>query len=54
MGLTGVGMFASSAIRLPSWAKTRRQQMEEIAARLAASTSAVTSETDSGIDKQSK
>jgi hypothetical protein len=36
----GVGMLASSAFRLPSWAKTRRQQMEEIAARLAASTAA--------------
>ena len=44
MGLTGVGMFASSAIRLPAWAKTRRQQMEEVAARLAASTTTPTSD----------
>jgi len=54
LGITGVGMFASSAIRLPAWAKTRRRQMEEIAARLAASTSSLASEPDSGIDKQSK
>jgi hypothetical protein len=44
LGITGVGMFASSAIRLPGWAKTRRKQMEEIAARLAASTTTPTSD----------
>lgn len=54
LGLTGVGMFASSAIRLPGWAKTRRQQMEEVAARLAASTSARNSGPDSETDPQSK
>ena len=54
MGLTGAGMLASSALRLPGWAKARRQQMEEIAARLAASTSSLASEPDSGIDKHSK
>ena len=44
LGVMGVGMFASSAIRLPGWAKTRRKQMEEIAARLAASTTTPTAD----------
>lgn len=35
VGLTGVAMFARSAIRLPRWARTRRRQMEEVAARAA-------------------
>jgi hypothetical protein len=43
LGLTGLGMFASSALRLPAWANTRRRQMEEIAARLSASAIASTS-----------
>jgi hypothetical protein len=43
LGLTGLGMFASSALRLPAWAKTRRRQMEEIAARLSTSAIASTS-----------
>lgn len=30
----GAGMFAVGALRLPSWARLRRQQMEDIAARL--------------------
>jgi hypothetical protein len=32
--LIGAGMFAAGALRLPGWAKLRRKQMEEIAARL--------------------
>ena len=35
LGLAGVGMFATSALRLPRWARTRRRQIEEIAARAA-------------------
>lgn len=35
LGLTGVGMFAASALRLPRWARTRRRQIEEVAARAA-------------------
>jgi hypothetical protein len=38
LGIWGLGMFASSALRLPSWARTRRQQMEEIAHRLTIAT----------------
>ncbi len=30
----GAGMFGLGAIRLPSWARLRRRQMEEVAARL--------------------
>lgn len=39
--LSGVGaiMFAFGALRLPSWARIRRRQMEEIAGRLTATTS---------------
>ena len=33
LGLTGAGMFATSALRLPRWARTRRRQLEEVAAR---------------------
>jgi len=32
---TGLGMFAGGAMQLPRWARVRRRQMEEIAARLA-------------------
>ncbi|HYD54986.1 MAG TPA: hypothetical protein VEA99_20285 [Gemmatimonadaceae bacterium] len=38
LGLFGAGMFASAALRLPAWARTRRRQMEEVATRLAPST----------------
>jgi hypothetical protein len=34
LGLMGAGMFAFGALRLPSWARLRRQQMEEVAGRL--------------------
>ncbi len=33
--VTGLGMFAAGALQLPGWARARRGQMEEIAARLA-------------------
>lgn len=33
--IAGAGMFVLGAARLPSWAKTRRRQMEGVAARLA-------------------
>ena len=33
----GIGMFGVGAFRLPSWARERRRQMSEIAARLTAS-----------------
>jgi hypothetical protein len=33
--LMGAGIFGLGALRVPSWARTRRQQMEEIAERLA-------------------
>jgi len=36
--LMGVGMVAAGALRIPRWARERRQQMEEIAARLTEST----------------
>lgn len=35
----GIGMLIAGAVRLPFWARLRRQQMEEVAARLASSTS---------------
>ena len=31
----GAGMFGAGALRLPSWARLRRQQMKEVAGRLA-------------------
>ncbi len=36
LGIAGLGMFGSSAFRLPRWARTRQRQMDELAARLAA------------------
>lgn len=39
LGIWGGAMFASSALRLPRWARTREQQMEEIAARVTLLTS---------------
>jgi hypothetical protein len=38
MATMGAAMFGLGALRLPRWARTRRQQMEEIAARLAIET----------------
>jgi hypothetical protein len=38
LGILGVTMFASSALRLPRWARTRQRQMEEVAARVALAT----------------
>jgi hypothetical protein len=38
LAIFGAVMFASSALRLPRWARTRRRQMEEIAARITAAT----------------
>lgn len=35
LGLAGVVVFAMTAVRLPRWARTRRRQMEEVAARAA-------------------
>jgi hypothetical protein len=35
VGLAGAGMFGSSALRLPRWARTRQRQMDEVAARIA-------------------
>jgi hypothetical protein len=35
LGVLGLGMFGSGALRLPGWARLRRQQMDAIAARLA-------------------
>ena len=35
----GAGMFTAGAVRLPSWARRRRQQMDEVAERLALATS---------------
>ena len=37
MLLVGLGLFAAGAVRLPTWAQTRRRQMEGVAARLIAS-----------------
>ena len=34
VGVMGASMFGLGAIRLPGWARTRRRQMEELAARL--------------------
>jgi hypothetical protein len=34
IALMGAGVFTIGALRLPSWAKLRRQQMEEVARRL--------------------
>ena len=35
LGFAGAGMFTVSAFRLPRWARTRRRQMEAVAARAA-------------------
>jgi hypothetical protein len=35
LGTMGLGMFAMGALRLPRWARLRRQQMEHVAERLA-------------------
>ncbi|MBA3558594.1 MAG: hypothetical protein H0W30_08355 [Gemmatimonadaceae bacterium] len=32
---SGLAMYVSAALRLPSWARERQRQMEEVAARLA-------------------
>jgi hypothetical protein len=40
LAIFGAVMFASSALRLPRWARTRGRQMEEIAARITAATTA--------------
>lgn len=34
LGVTGAGMFLSTALRLPRWARTRERQMAEVAARV--------------------
>jgi hypothetical protein len=36
LGVMGAGMFAAGALGLPRWARLRRQQMEDVAARLTA------------------
>jgi hypothetical protein len=36
--ILGAGLFTVGAARLPGWAKTRRRQMEGVAARLALAT----------------
>jgi hypothetical protein len=38
MTVLGLGMIAAGTLRLPSWAKTRKRQMEEIAGRTVALT----------------
>lgn len=38
-GIIGAGLMAMGAVRLPSWAKTRQRQMEDVIARLVARTS---------------
>jgi hypothetical protein len=38
VGMIGAAMVSLGALRLPRWARTRRQQMEEIAGRLALQT----------------
>jgi hypothetical protein len=35
LGVAGAAMFVTSALRLPSWARTRRRQIEAVAARAA-------------------
>ena len=35
MVLVGASLFGVGALRLPSWARLRQRQMEEVAARLA-------------------
>lgn len=35
MGVAGIGMIASSALRLPAWARLRGRQMESVAAQFA-------------------
>jgi hypothetical protein len=39
LSLSGAGMFAAGALRVPSWAETRLRQMDAVAARLARITS---------------
>lgn len=36
MAIMGASMFGLGALRLPGWARLRRKQMEEVAARVAA------------------
>ena len=39
-GLAGAGILASNALRLPRWARLRQRQMDDVAARIAHTTSA--------------
>lgn len=41
MALMGFGMFAAGALRVPSWARRRRAQIETIIARLASATKTI-------------
>ena len=43
LGLVGVGMMASGALRLPSWSRRRARQMEAIAEKVATDAAAPTS-----------
>lgn len=45
-GIAGGTMFATSALRLPRWARTRQQQMEDVAARVALSASSSLPDSD--------
>jgi len=44
LGLVGVGMIANGAVRLPSWARLRGRQMDELAAEVASVPPASSSE----------
>lgn len=41
LGVAGAGLLATSALRLPRWARTRHHQMEEVAARVALTASSL-------------
>ncbi len=46
LGTMGIGMFASGGLRLPGWARLRRRQMEEVAARVAVLASVLPTKSD--------
>jgi hypothetical protein len=46
LGIGGAGIFVTNAIRLPRWSRTRRRQMDEIAARVVLTTTSSSPSSD--------
>jgi len=50
--LTGLGLLIGGLVPLPSWARTRERQMEEIVERLSLATTATTPQKEPGADER--